>query len=104
MSAIARFAYSTGTSPEASYCRNQGIVRRTHSIIAKTGVAHNNPGQNQRVHRSGNNAAIRPNISAPVAAVAVQPYQYISGARNSSEGSATSRERCRPTKTMPSVG
>jgi hypothetical protein len=31
-------------------------------------------------------AATKPGTSAPIAAVAVQPYQYIAGARNPSAG------------------
>ena len=40
----------------------------------------------------GHDAATSPITSAPSAAVAVQPYQYIAGARNPIAGSTVSRE------------
>jgi hypothetical protein len=55
--------------------------------IPKTGNAHNPTGHTHRVHWPGNREMTRPTASAPIAAVAVQPYQYISGARKLSAGS-----------------
>jgi hypothetical protein len=43
-------------------------------------------------------------MNAPSAAVAVQPYQYIAGARNPIEGSTTSRAWCVPRRTTPIEG
>ena len=55
------------------------------------GTTHNHPRQKPFVQASGMSAAHRPTTPAPNAAVAVQPYQYIAGARKPSAGSAKSR-------------
>src|SRR4029450_5021607 len=92
-------SYTAWLKPKPWHCE---INARDHR--ERAGTTHNHPGQNLRVHRSGNNVAIRPNKSAPSAAVAVQPYQYIAGARNPSEGSTTSRAWCVPGRTTPIEG
>src|SRR6516165_2962136 len=68
------------------------MVRYTHAIIARTGATHTHPGQNQRAQRAGHSVAREPITSAPSAAVAVQPYHHISGARKSIAGSAHAQE------------
>ena len=55
------------------------------------GISHSHPDQIRRAHSSGSTAPSKPNTSAPSAAEAVQPYQYIAGARNDIAGSTIPR-------------
>jgi len=75
-----------------------------HAIMESAGTNQTHPSQNARVRRPGNSAATRPNVDAPSAAVAAQPYQYIAGARKAIAGAATSRERWVPARTTPNEG
>jgi hypothetical protein len=72
--------------------RNQGSVRYMHAIIARTEVTQTHASPDRHVDRPGSNVARKPSTSAPVAAVAVQPYQYIAGATKPMVGSAISLE------------
>src|SRR5260370_37433305 len=67
-------------------------------------MTHTHPGHTAWVQRPANSTATTPNMAAPTAAVAIQPYQYIAGARNPNAGSATSRVWCVPATTTPSEG
>ena len=55
-------------------------------------MTHNHPNQNGRSQLCGKSAAPTPNMSAPNAAVAVQPYQYIAGIKLPIDGPMLSRE------------
>ena len=68
------------------------------------GATHNQPHQARCVHRLGKDAATTPHMSAPSAAVAVQPYQYIAGKKLAIDGPIVSREWCVPRSTTRIVG
>ena len=61
-----------------------------HASIAAKGITQAHPDQSMRVQRSDRAVAARPATSAPSAAVAVQPYQYMAGARDPRAGSTMS--------------
>src|SRR5271170_597090 len=68
------------------------------------GITHTHPGHRCRAEPRGNHAATTLTISAPIAAVAAQPYQYIAGARKPIAGSVTPFVCCVPASTIPSEG
>jgi hypothetical protein len=64
-------------------------------------MTHTHPDQSRRVHVPGRSAAASPGTSAPSAAVAVHPYQYIAGARNPIAGATVSRDHVKDGERKP---